>query len=175
MLSHKARRCVLRKACFVAAGVVFTCLGTSLVFGQSASPAPQAPENLRVQEDNTREAIFRYRIGQGQSASPVFLSINGEDPTNEFMARFSNSKLKVKKASGSYFKKDPFPGHLRDRTTGREAMEFLVGPIRWITSTTVEVKGGMYCGGLCADAGTYQVTKRSDRWTVEKYDVKMIS
>jgi hypothetical protein len=33
----------------------------------------------------------------------------------------------------------------------------------------------MYCGGLCADAGIYQLRKKNGRWVVEEYKVKMVS
>jgi hypothetical protein len=155
--------------------LVFAFLLTSFVLGQSSPPVSQVPQDLHAQEDDIREAIFRYRIGTNKSESSIFLKINGKDPSNEFMARFANSKLSVRKASGSYFKKDPFPGYLRDRKNENEAIEYSVGPVRWITATRVEVRGGMFCGGLCADAGTYQVTKTNGHWTVEKYNVKMIS
>jgi len=175
VLGHRARPLVLSKLCFNVVRFVLACLYTSVVVAQPAPHTSETDQNLHRQEDDIREAIFRYRIGAKQSTSSIFLRIDGKDPSDEFMVRFLNSKLHVKKASGSYFKKDPFPGYLCDRTTGKEAIEYSVGSIRWIDDERVEVQGGMYCGGLCADAGTYRVTKKNDYWTVEKYDVRMIS
>jgi hypothetical protein len=175
VLGHRARPLGLSKVCFDVVRFVLACLYTSMVVAQPAPHTSQTDQNLHRQEDDIREAIFRYRIGTKQPSSSIFLSIDGKDPSDEFMVRFLDFKLHVKKASRSYFKKDPFPGFLRDRTTGKEAVKYSVGRIRWIDHESAEVQGGMYCGGLCADAGTYRVTKKHDHWTVEKYDVRMIS
>jgi len=69
----------------------------------------------------------------------------------------------VKKASQSYFKKEPFPGWLRDRSTDEQGVSFSVGPISWISPDQVGVRGGMYRGGLCADAGNYWLQKQGPR------------
>src|SRR2546422_823526 len=84
---------------------------------------------------------------------PIFLTIDDKDPSDAFMARFAVLNSTVKKASGSYFKKEPSPGWLRDRSTDEKAMTFSVGSICWMSLDRVEARGGMYCGGLCADWG----------------------
>jgi hypothetical protein len=122
-------------------------------------------------EDNIREAVFRYRMNEMKGDSPIFLSINGKDPSDTFMARFADSKKGLKKASQSYVKKDPFPS-LRDRATGQPGMSFSVGAITWVSSNHAEVRGGMYCGGLCADGGEYLLEKKQGHWVVTKYNVE---
>jgi len=97
----------------------------------------------------------------------VLLGINGEDPSDSFIARFASSKKTVKKVSQSYFKRNPFPGSLRDRSTDERGVSFSVGgPISWLSSDRVEARWGMYCGGLCADAGVYRLEKRRGSWEV---------
>jgi hypothetical protein len=86
-----------------------------------------------VEEDNIREAVFRYRIIGWKSKGPFFLTIDGQDPTDSFMARFASSK------SEAYFKKEPIPGWLRDRSTDEEGISFSVKPIRWLSPDRVEV------------------------------------
>lgn len=137
--------------------------------------ASRSPVDRSLQEDDIRESIFRYRMEKLKSGGPFFLSINGKDPSDSFMARFASSKHKVKKASRSYFKKDPFPGWLRDRSTDEQGMSFSVGSITWLSPDRVEARGGMYCGGLCADAGTYRLEKKGERWVVVDYKVEMVS
>jgi len=73
---------------------------------------------------------------------PFFLSIDGKDPSDTFMTRFVMLNVPPKKESESYFKKEPFPGWLRDRSTDEKAMMFSVGYIRWKSVHRVEVHGG---------------------------------
>jgi hypothetical protein len=126
------------------------------------------------QEDDIREAVFRYRINQ-RPGGLFFLGIEGKDPGDAFMARFASVDQKVGKISQSYFKLDPPPGWLRDRSTDQQGVLFSVGHIRWLSPHRVEVRGGMYCGGLCADAGVYRLEKKEHGWIVVAYDVEMVS
>jgi hypothetical protein len=80
----------------------------------------------------------------------------------------------VKKASQSYVEEHPVPS-LRDRKSNQPGMSFSVGAITWLSPERVEVQGGMYCGGLCADAGEYSLEKRQGRWVVVKYKIEMVS
>jgi len=157
---------ILPLACLFYAG----CASTPPPFFLSRSPTDRA-----IEEDDILESIFRYRIEDAKSNGPFFLSINGEDPSETFMARFATSNKIVKKASGSYFKKQPSPGWLRDKSTDKEAIYFSVGSISWKSLDQVEVRGGMYCGGLCADAGIYRLRKKKDRWVVDQHEVQMVS
>jgi len=164
---HARFSIILTIACFFYAG----CASTPPPFFLSRSPTDRA-----IEEDDIRESIFRYRIEGAKSSGPFFLTINGEDPSETFMARFAiSNKIAVKKASGSYFKEQPSPGWLRDRSTDKEAIYFSVGSISWMSLDRVEVRGGMYCGGRCADAGIYRLRKKKDRWVVDQYDVQMVS
>ncbi len=135
----------------------------------------RVPADRINQEDDIREAVFRYRIELMQDSGIFFLSIDGKDPSDSFMTRFADLKSGVKKDSGSYVKKEPFPGWLRDRSTDEKAVSFFVDDISWISLDRVEVRGGKYCGGLCADAGIYRVVKRNDHWVVESYEVRVVS
>src|ERR1700680_2277700 len=101
-VQRSARRWRVRRVCLDVAALVFACFLTTFALGQS-DPL-ELSKDLHTQEDDIREAIFRYRIGTEKSTTTIFLSINGKDPSGEFMARFSNSQLPVKKASGSHFR-----------------------------------------------------------------------
>jgi hypothetical protein len=148
------------------------CLSTNVVLAQTR--IPQAPSERTRQENDIREAIFRYRMSESKFES-IFLAVDGRDPNDNFMKRFTKSTVPVKKASQAGVGKKRWPGYLIDPATDERAIQFSVGSIKWVSDTQVEVRGGMYCGSLCADAGIYRVTKRSDRWEVEKYDMQMIS
>ena len=171
------------KAASIFACAHFNHLDPSLLFlcGMRVHPTSvlfvsRSPTDRAIEEDDIRESIFRYRIEGAKGNGPFFLSINGEDPSETFMARFAiSNKIAVKKASGSYFKEQPSPGWLRDRSTDKEAIYFSVGSISWMSLDRVEVRGGMYCGGRCADAGIYRLRKKKDRWVVDQYEVQMVS
>jgi hypothetical protein len=135
----------------------------------------RSPADRAIQEDYIRESVFRYRLEHMQGNGPFFLSIDDKDPSDTFMARFANSNKTVKKGSGSYFKKEPFPGWLLDRSTDEKGVSFSVGPISWLSTDRVEVRGGMYCGGLCADGGIYRLTKKNGRWVVDEYKIRWVS
>ena len=125
-------------------------------------------------EDDIREAVFRYRMEKLRSDELIFLSINGRDPSNEFMARFARSQRKIKKASQSYVAQNGIPS-LRDRTSDQPGWKFSANAITWVSSGRVEVQGDMYCGGLCADSGRYVLERKQGRWVVIKYKVEQVS
>ncbi len=156
-----------------------------------AAPVSRVPLDRVLQEDDIREVVFRYRIGNRYvefSKSPTFLTIDGKDPSDEFMARFAGLQPPVKKGSGAYVKENPFEdppgdpnkwdrmrGKLRDRSNDERAFSVHVGEISWITPTQVEIWGGTYCGWTCGDAGVFRVVKKDGRWVVEEYEQRMIS
>jgi len=135
----------------------------------------RSPADRAIQEDDIRESVFRYRIEHLNGNGTIFLTIDDKDSSDAFMARFAVLNSTVKKASGSHFKKEPFPGWLRDRSTDEKAMTFSVGSICWMFLDRVEARGGMYCGGLCADWGIYRLRKKNGRWVVEQYEVRGVS
>jgi hypothetical protein len=165
MVHHRWTRQQLpgRHFTLIPAVVFVLCMGCAPLFDRSA------------QEDNIRESVFRYRMAESRSSGPFFLSIDGNDPSDAFMARFATSDRKVKKASESQYVKDPSPGWLRDRSTGEQGISFSADAISWLSSDRVEVRGGMYCGGLCADAGVYRIEKKQGRWVVIEYKIKVVS
>ncbi|MGH9509955.1 MAG: hypothetical protein ACRD2M_08460 [Terriglobales bacterium] len=156
-------------------------------------PDPQfsrVPPDRSIQEDDIREAVFRYRIKERYtefSQSPSFLTIDGKDPSDAFMARFAGAKPPVKKGSGAYVKENPFTemvgdpnkrppleGMLRDRSNDKKAFSVHVGEISWMTPALVEVKGGTYCGWTCGDGGLFRVVKKDGQWRVENYEQHVI-
>jgi hypothetical protein len=154
--------------------VFFWCVGLLSAALGTAQSHHGASSTQAEAEDDIREAVFRYRIGQLRAESLIFLSIDGKDPSNTFMARFGKSTGTVKKASQSYVEEHGMPS-LRDRETNQPGMSFSVGAVNWLSPERVEVQGGMYCGGLCADAGKYSLEKRQGLWVVIRYKMEMVS
>lgn len=135
----------------------------------------RSPADRAIQEDDIRESVFRYRMDHPHRDGPFFLSIDGKDPSDTFMARFANADRKVKKASQSYFKSTLPRTGLRDRSTDEHGVWFSVGAISWLSLDRVEASGGMYCGSLCADGGIYRLRKKNGHWVVESYEVHIVS
>lgn len=128
-----------------------------------------------AQEDDIREAIFRYEMKDHRSPDVVFLSINNQEPSEAFMRRFSDVKLAVKKWSAIAPAKGPPQRWINDRETGNPGVAISVGKITWTSDHGVIVAGGYYCGSLCAGGGDFYVTLKDGRWVVEKFDIKVIS
>jgi len=57
-------------------------------------------------EDDIREAVFRLRMDRIDKNVPIFLTVDGRDPSDSFIARFSKLNRVVKKASQSYVQQE---------------------------------------------------------------------
>jgi hypothetical protein len=123
-------------------------------------------------EDDIREATFRYEFSPWLRQTPArelenivfFLSVgeNKEDPSKEFMERFTNNKPAVKTRSHA-------TGGLqgvKDRDTGQPGVIFYVSKIKWLKDTEVEVEGAYFGHGLISSRSTYYLTKKNDKWVV---------
>jgi hypothetical protein len=136
------------------------------------------------QEDNIREAVFRYQFdhnasGQQKRATVYCLSVGekhvGEkhtDPFDEFMKRFADHKPPVRKRSECDV--DPLNGVI-DKRTGKPGLVFRVTSITWISDTEVEVAGGYYEAGLSSSGNTYTVTRQHGKWKVSNDKMEWIS
>jgi hypothetical protein len=128
-----------------------------------------------VQEDDIREAIFRYEMEAHRFPEVVFLSINNQEPSDAFMRRFSDVELSVKNWSAIAPSTKPLQRWISDRETGKPGVALSVGKITWTSNYRVIVAGGYYCGSLCAGGGDFYVVLKDGRWVVEKFDIKVIS
>ncbi len=122
-----------------------------------------------------REAIIRFQIKTWElTADSYCVSINGKDPHEEFLKRFQ--PLPVKGASGCRKKTiGKVQISVLDKRTGKLAVIFDLGSIRWLSDGKVEVEGGYVCGSLCMAEGTYHVVQESRGWVVTKFDQAVIS
>jgi hypothetical protein len=122
------------------------------------------------QQDNIREAVFRWEFGHNgsyqQEKAKVFFLVVGEndsDPSDEFVKRFADNNPPVRK--GSECSSSPRKGVL-DKKTGERGLIFRVGSIVWKSDTEVEVDGSWHEGGLSAGGHTYTLKKETDKWKV---------
>ena len=142
-----------------------------------ASIASGAPR--LSQEDNIREAVFRYQFnhnasGQQQRAAFYCLAVGEKrsDPSDEFMKRFADHKPPVRKVSECQI--DPSKGVI-DKRTGTSGLVFRVTGITWISDSEVEAAGGYYEAGLSSSGNTYTLTKQHGQWKVSKDKMNWIS
>jgi hypothetical protein len=124
------------------------------------------------QEDDIREAVFRYQFdhnasGQQRNAQVYCLAVGDKqgDPSEQLIKRFGDHTPPVRKMSEC--STSPVKGVVEKRT-GKRGLVFRVTNIRWISELEVEVAGGYYEAGLSSSGNTYTVTKPHGRWEVPK-------
>lgn len=147
-----------------------------------------AASQKRAAEENIRETVIRkqiedwYRNGDKSEAAArgttgeaitkelnfkaFFVSINGKDPSDDFIKRLRNIPRTIKKVSRSRAGKR-WRTAVLDRATGRRGIVFSANDIRWLSKDQVEVKGGYYCDSMCAAAKVFDVHLENGRWVVE--------
>jgi hypothetical protein len=165
---------------------------STCMHGQSKA----GPAERIVQETQIREAVIRFQMedwwqsmdkysGQARkdweketakelNYKVYFIRINGKDPSDQFLNRFSNIPRVVKKASEAQMKASGSAGVL-DRQTHETGIIFSANAIRWLGSDSVEVDGGYYCGGRCASARTFAVQLKTGKWTAKLLHVNGLS
>lgn len=133
-----------------------------------------------AEEDNIREAVFRYQFehngsGQQQKANAYCLSIlldqKKSDPSYDFMKRFDGHKPPVRKASECHSTKV----EVVENRTGKSALIFSVSSITWVSETEVTVGGGYEEANLSSSGSTYTVKKQGGKWTVTDDRMNWIS
>ncbi len=148
-----------------------------LVFACLAAGCTPIPSARLPQEDDIREAVFRYQFehnasGQQKQAAVYCLSIGeNADPSDEFMRRFAEYKTPVRKRSEC----DVGRLGVVDKNTHKRGLVFRVDSMNWISGTEVEARGGYFEGGLSASGNTYTVRKRLGKWGVTEDKMNWIS
>jgi hypothetical protein len=128
-------------------------------------------------DKQVREAKEKWEVDSANEMNfQVFLvSINGKDPSGEFLGRFKDIPRLVERGSLGSFVKEPFPGWLHYKKDGRRAINFDAEGIKWKSDSTVEVGGGHYCGGLCAATYVFRLQLLNGKWIVKESELKVIS
>ena len=147
------------------------------------SGAKRAPAVAQqTQEDAIREAVFRYQFahdasGLQKSVKVFFISVDGKDPSAQFLARFRGSKPEVRKQSESRYNPQRRTAIFRteDRKTGELGLIFSVDRIAFDSPSQALVEGGYYSGGLASAEHRYLVVRQKGKWVVKKDEITMIS
>ncbi len=123
-------------------------------------PVPTGADRS-AEEERIYEAALRHLLQSNTYKRQIYLGINGKDPSDEFMRRFAESNLAVKKVS-------TFRGWFNS-SLGERSIVLMVSSIKWSAGDRVEVKGGITCGPLCGSGGVYELVKDRWLWMVESY------
>jgi hypothetical protein len=176
--------------------VVFVLLSFFTLYASGLDYAQSESANRKAQELEIRAAVIRHQMeewwrnmdayeshakerwekqtAKEENYKIYFVSLNGKDPSDEFVKRFSDVPRIVKKASSSQIRMSGSSGVL-DRETQQTGIIFKANAIRWLQADTVEVDGGYYCGGRCASAITFTVHQEAGHWEVKQTHVNAVS
>ena len=166
----------------VYAGDVNTTTGAvTWVAARSNKPAPDV-YNVQIQVNPTNSScvyvsaspggLFRSDDGGPQSKPNVFfISVEGKDPSDEFLKRFSGNKPPVRKRSRSRIsrKRAGFSWMwVEDSQTGEPGPIYSVDSIKWSSDSAVLVEGEYYAGGRAGAGYEYRVVHEDGHWVVKR-------
>jgi hypothetical protein len=139
-----------------------------------AAPALQksAGEPSRSdQEDNIREAVFRYQFKSFDLLVAYhFISVNGKNPSAAMLQRFHGEQPPVLPVSEAEKIKKPMK-LIQNRNDYKQGVLFNQGQVKWISDTKVDVDGGFECGDICDEgSGVYHTTRQENKWVVDSFD-----
>jgi len=117
--------------------------------------------------------IFKNNAsGAQQKVEYYFLKINGGDPSEDFIERFSDQKPIVLPYSLAEASADKGVRH--KKTKGR-GLIFSIDKIKWVSDTEVKVSWGYYEAGLSASGNTATLKLKEKGWTVIDDQMQWIS
>lgn len=137
------------------------------------APFASADTDHKSQEDDIREAVFRYLFnynasGQQSKTHAYCLGIVvGEkkiDPSDQFMKRFAHHKPPVRRASACQWTKI----HVVENR-GRPALIFFISAIEWVSDLEVIVSAGYEEANVSSSTCPFAVRKTNGEWKVTAY------
>jgi hypothetical protein len=123
------------------------------------------------QEDNVREAVFRYQFKNFELLVAYrFISLNGKNPSAAMLQRFHGEQPPVLPVSDSEKLKKPMK-LIQNRNDYKQGALFNQGQIKWISDTKADIDGGFECGDICDEAsGVYHASRQDNKWIVDSFD-----
>lgn len=134
-------------------------------FSQSTTHRPTKAE----QENEIRGAVILYLAdGWSKPDRVFFISIEGKDPSDQFLQRLTKLAGKIEKVSESkdVQEENSFFSHVLDKKTDEPGVVFSVGRVNWLNGSTAEVEGSYRCGSLCGGGSKYRVKHEGKKWVV---------
>jgi len=133
---------------------------------KNSGEAPRAE-----QEDNIREAVFRYQFKNFDLLVAYhFISVYGKNPQASMLQRFHGEQPPVLPLSDSEKIKKPMK-LIQNRNDYKQGALFNQGQIKWISDTRADVDGGFECGDICDEAsGVYHASRQENKWVIDSFD-----
>jgi len=137
-----------------------------------------------MQEDDIREAVFRWYISHSYSPGSLYFLQLGwgndpKDPSDQFMKRFSDIRARVRKYSQSTSTPTPYsasgPSKVIEKKTGKSGVIISVADIWWIGDDKVAVEGDWFLHGRAGADSVFRVQRLRGRWTVTKETVRFVA
>jgi hypothetical protein len=171
------------------------CLLALAVLLSTAFCRGPAPDTKLADEQDIYATVIRYqmeeRVKEGETSIAqankedakliaerlnsqiFFVSLGGKDPSDDFINRFHDIPRTIEKASNEEPNRGPHTPV--DKLTRRHGIIFSAETIRWLGKDSAEVKGGYYCGGLCAAGIIFHVAREDGKWIVKDSHMNWIS
>ena len=104
--------------------------------------AGQSSEQKEELDSSIIESVFRYQItqcGENTSLKVFLLSVRGNDPSDEFMKRFADDSVMVKRRSA--LAKSEATNEFTDNESGKSAALLSIDKLRVLEEGKAEVEG----------------------------------
>jgi hypothetical protein len=103
-----------------------------------------------------------------------FVSIEGEDPSDDLLAQFRDIPRVIKKVSESEIGRvQRMP--VIDKSSGERGIIFSANKIHWRGKDSAEVEGGYVCNGLCGAGIRFRVKRENGKWLVKATRLEWVS
>lgn len=121
------------------------------------------------------ESVFRYQIKQcaeNTSLTVFLLSVRGKDPTDEFMKRFVDDSISVKKRS--VLARSEKTNEFIDKESGKSAALLSFDKLKLLDDGSAQVEGSCGYADWAARGYKYSLVREKNRWIVKRADFTWI-
>jgi hypothetical protein len=131
----------------------------------------RAAELTNADKDAIRELLVRHYLEGWQEPSLIFLVFDKDtDPTDAFIKRLTDIKLRIRKGSKSKiaYSKNSGSQVVFDKDTNEPGVLIGVSGLKLLGAGKAEVKGDVYKGLRWGVGGTFIVKKADRRWKISE-------
>ena len=133
--------------------------------------AGQSSEQKEELDSSIVESVFRYQItqcGENTSLKVFLLSVRGNDPSEEFMKRFADDSLSVKRRSA--LATSEATKEFIDKESGKGAALLSIDKLRLLEEDKAQVDGSCGYADWAARGYRYSLVREKNRWMVKRAD-----
>ena len=133
--------------------------------------AGQNAEQKEELDSGIVESVFRYQIkqcGDNTSLTVFLLSVRGKDPSDEFIKRFADESVSVKKRS--VLAKSEATNEFIDKESGKSAALLSIDKLNLPEEGNAQVEGSCGYADWSARGYRYSLVREDKRWMVKRAD-----